>query len=163
MAAAPRFFVSAPRVILYDGVCNLCNSGIRFVARRDISASINFCAVQSSQAQPYLDVCRLTREEVLQQFVFIQGDRFSRASTAALDVAGHLKFPWPLARIFLAVPLPARDAMYNFVAHNRYQLFGKTIKCQVPDRTLLERCLDANELVAAQYLPDEADRKTHGS
>ncbi|BDA46345.1 Uncharacterized protein YuxK [Coccomyxa sp. Obi] len=121
MAAAPRFFVSAPRVILYDGVCNLCNSGIRFVARRDVSASINFCAVQSSQAQPYLDVCRLTREEVLQQFVFIQGDRFSRASTAALDVAGHLKFPWPLARIFLAVPLPVRDAVYDYVAFNRCQ------------------------------------------
>lgn len=48
-----------------------------------------------------------------------------------VQVAGHLKYPWPLARIFLAVPLPVRDAVYNYVAGNRYQLFGKTSKCQV--------------------------------
>lgn len=109
---------------------------------------------------------------MLKQFVFIQTDSWSRASTAALDVraaslivmdgnavlivsqqlplrcrisllagsaqvAGFMKYPWPLARVFLFVPVPVRDAVYDHVAHHRYKWFGKTSQCQVGVATLL--------------------------
>ncbi|CAL5227786.1 g10808 [Coccomyxa viridis] len=149
MSAAPRALTLVPRLVLYDGVCNLCNAGIAWVAKRDTGKSIAFCAVQSRSAKPYLLASGTTREAVLKRFIFLQEDKISEASTAALEVAGYLNFPWPLAQAFLVVPRQIRDPVYDYVASNRYRWFGRTQKCQVPSAEVLERCIDAAELQAA--------------
>lgn len=135
------------RVVLYDGVCNLCNKGIAFVAKRDPEKKIHFCSVQSKRSEPYLVACRLSRQDVLKRFVFIDQNKYSSGSTAALDIVQHLRYPWPALTVLKAVPTPWRDRVYDYVATNRYKWFGKTDECQVPDTSVLSRCIDAEELV----------------
>ncbi|CAK0750546.1 hypothetical protein CVIRNUC_001999 [Coccomyxa viridis] len=152
-----RALTLVPRLVIYDGVCNLCNSGVAWVAKRDSSKSIAFCAVQSKSAEPYLRASATSRNAVLKRFIFLQEDRVSEASTAALEVAGYLNFPWPLAQAFLIVPLPLRDYIYDYVARNRYKWFGRTGSCQVPHSEVLERCIDAAELQAASVQQKSTD------
>eukprot|EP00775_Hariotina_reticulata_P001354 gene1354-1695_t len=89
----------------------------------------------------------LTRTDALKRFIFIQEDHWSQGSTAALEIAGYLRQPWPLLQGLLAVPLPVREAVFDVMAANRYTWFGKTAGCQVPDTSILERFLDAEDLV----------------
>jgi len=135
------------RVVMYDGICNFCNSAVRFIAKRDPAKRIMFCSVQSPKSEPYLRGIGFTRHEALKRFIFIQEDRWSEGSTAALEIAGYMRFPWPLLKTLIAVPLPVREAVYDIMAKNRYRWFGKTDCCQVPDTKWLDRFLDAEDLV----------------
>lgn len=132
---------------MYDGICNLCNGAVRFIAKRDPHKQLTFCSVQSPKAEPYLKGIGLTRQDALKRFVFIQENRWSEGSTAALEIAGYLRYPWPLLKTLLVVPFPVREAVFDLVAKNRYRFFGRSDCCQVPDLKLLERFLDAEDLV----------------
>lgn len=136
----------AGRVILYDGVCNLSNACVRFVAARDKNAKLKFCCVQSKAAENYLLGLAMSRQDVLHRFVFVEFDEYSIGSTAALQVTGHLRYPWPLFKVLLAVPVPVRDYLFDTVSAQRYAWFGKTSECQVPHSSILERFIDRNEL-----------------
>mmetsp|Transcript_28588 Transcript_28588/g.77134 ORF Transcript_28588/g.77134 Transcript_28588/m.77134 type:complete len:153 (+) Transcript_28588:581-1039(+) len=147
------------KLVIYDGVCNLCNAGIQFVGRRDSARRIMFCSLQSLSAQPHMERIGVTQEDVLRRFVFIEGSHWSAASTAAARVAQQLDPPWPwLGSAVMAFPEPVRDAVYDFVAKHRYSLFGRTKKCQVPDLSLLERFVDKEELLSSGE-QKEAGRK----
>ncbi|KAF5829410.1 hypothetical protein DUNSADRAFT_16109 [Dunaliella salina] len=138
------------KLLLYDGVCNLCNAGIQFVGKRDGARRIMFCSVQSQAAQPYLQRIGLNKEDVLRRFVFIENSDWSAASTAAARVAKQMDPPWPLlGSTVMAFPEPVRDAVYDFVAKHRYSLFGRTQKCQIPGLSLLERFVDRDELLSS--------------
>eukprot|EP00798_Chlamydomonas_sp_ICE-L_P015055 gene15055-21132_t len=119
MAAFVNSGPRAGRVVLYDGLCNLCNNGIRFVANRDPNKNIMFCSVQSHAADRYLLAAGLTRQQVLQRFVFLEYKDVSEASTAALRVASYMQQPWPMAGVFTIVPVPVRDTVYDYIAKNR--------------------------------------------
>ncbi|KAH9311888.1 hypothetical protein KI387_026923, partial [Taxus chinensis] len=71
MASAP--FLLQPRVVIYDGVCHLCNRGLQWVIRADKYKKIKFCAVQSKAAEPYLIACGLDQKDVLRRFLFVEG------------------------------------------------------------------------------------------
>ncbi|KAF6254106.1 hypothetical protein COO60DRAFT_1703502 [Scenedesmus sp. NREL 46B-D3] len=132
---------------MYDGVCNLCNSTVRFIIKRDPQKHLLFCSVQSPKAEPYLRGLGLSRGDALKRFIFIQEDGWSQGSTAALEIAGCMRYPWPLLKTLLVVPLPVREAVYDFIAANRYSWFGRSQVCQVPATSVLERFLDAEDLV----------------
>ena len=99
-----------PAVVMFDGVCNLCNGIVRFISARDPRARFRFAPLES----PAADTLVLVEE----------GRTFTR-STAALRIARRLRFPWPLAYALIIVPTPIRDALYDFVARHRYQWFGR--------------------------------------
>ncbi|WIA40667.1 hypothetical protein OEZ86_004370 [Tetradesmus obliquus] len=156
------------RVIMYDGVCNLCNAAVRFIIKRDPQKNLLFCSVQSPKAEPYLRGLGFSRGDALKRFIFIQEDRWSEGSTAALEIAGYMRPPWPLLKSLMAVPLPVREAVYDIVAANRYSWFGRSKVCQVPDTSVLERFLDAEDLVLGrcreQAMADDAwkeERERH--
>ena len=134
--------MSAP-IMLYDGVCNLCNSSVRFVLKRDKAGEFRFVALQSARAAQLLapfDVA--VKMDTI--YLIMDGKLYDRSS-AALRIMRRLAFPWPLMAVFLAVPKPLRDAVYNWIGRNRYRWFGRTDTCQLPDKTLRARFLDQSE------------------
>ncbi|XP_058776853.1 uncharacterized protein LOC131651202 [Vicia villosa] len=138
-----------PRVVLYDGVCHLCHGGVKWVIRADKDRKIKFCCVQSNAAEPYLRASGLEREDVLRRFLFIEGlNVFSQGSTAALRVLSYLPLPYSSLSWLWVIPTPIRDAVYDYIAKNRYEWFGKAEDCLVlQEKELLERFIDREEMM----------------
>ncbi|PEN14089.1 thiol-disulfide oxidoreductase DCC [Longibacter salinarum] len=118
-------------VLLFDGVCNLCNGFVNFVIDHDPGAYFRMAALQSEEAKPYVEAFSIDTDRV-DSVVLIEGGRVYRKSTAALRVALHLPAPWPLTAAFLLVPRALRDYIYDVVAENRYQWFGQRNSCRMP-------------------------------
>jgi predicted DCC family thiol-disulfide oxidoreductase YuxK len=126
--------VAAERpVVLFDGVCNLCNGAVRFVTRHDRAGRFDFTALQSEAG------ARLLRERghgtalgEPEALVLIEGTRVYTHSDAALRIARSLDGAWPLLGLLLLVPRVIRDAAYRFVARRRYRWFGRVTDCAVP-------------------------------
>ncbi|KAF5204305.1 Dcc family protein [Thalictrum thalictroides] len=138
-----------PRVVVYDGVCHLCHAGVKWVINADKHEKIKFCCLQSKAAEPYLRACGLDRKDVLRRFLFVEGPgSYHQASTAALKVASYLPLPYSALSALFIVPTPLRDAIYDYVAKNRYNWFGKDDDCIVlREMDMLERFIDREELV----------------
>jgi predicted DCC family thiol-disulfide oxidoreductase YuxK len=126
-------------VLLFDGVCTLCNGFVRFVIERDPAGRFQFAPLQSAAARRVLGA---TPQPLPDSLVLVENGRLFTRSTAALRVARGLRFPWPLAYVFVAVPRPVRDWMYDAVARNRYRWFGRRDVCMVPTPELRARFLD---------------------
>jgi predicted DCC family thiol-disulfide oxidoreductase YuxK len=127
-------------VVLFDGVCNLCNGVVRFIIARDRRARFTFASLQSASAER-LVAGRLTIGAMPETLVLVEGDRIYTQSDAALRIAKGLGFPWFLASMFLAVPRVIRDQAYAFVARNRYRWFGRRDVCMVPTPAWRDRFL----------------------
>ena len=127
-------------VLLFDGVCNLCNGIVRFVIERDPHARITFAPLQSAAAAKLLAGLP-GRVDLPDSVVLVEDGALYVRSTAALRVARHLEFPWFLARVFLVVPSPVRDWIYEWVARHRYGWFGKRDTCMVPTADVRARFL----------------------
>ncbi|MEM1320219.1 MAG: thiol-disulfide oxidoreductase DCC family protein [Bacteroidota bacterium] len=122
---------SGKSILLFDGVCNLCNSSVQFILLRDAKAQFHFAAIQSEVGQQLLKHFDLGKEE-LKSLVLIENGRAYLRSTAALRCARHLGSAWPLAYAFVIIPRPIRDAVYNWIASNRYRWFGRQESCMLP-------------------------------
>ena len=126
-------------MLLFDGVCTLCNGFVRFVIARDPAGRFQFAPLQSDAARRVLGAAPQPLPDSL---VLVENGRLFTRSTAALRVARGLRFPWPLAYVFVAVPRPVRDYLYDAVARNRYRWFGRRESCMVPTPELRARFLD---------------------
>jgi predicted DCC family thiol-disulfide oxidoreductase YuxK len=129
-------------LVLYDGVCNLCVGGVRFVIARDASARVRFASMQSPIGQRLLARCGLPVDE-FRTFVLLEAGMHFTRSTAALRVARYLDGLWPWMYALIVVPRPVRDAVYDWVARNRYRWFGRRNACVIPDPRLRDRFIDA--------------------
>jgi predicted DCC family thiol-disulfide oxidoreductase YuxK len=125
-------------VVLFDGVCNLCNASVLFVIDRDPRGRFLFAPLQSAEAERLLRARRYEGAE-LDSVLLVDGARVHARSTAALKVARHLRGAWPLLAAFLLVPRPIRDVVYDWVARNRYRWFGRRDACRVPTAALRSR------------------------
>lgn len=128
-------------VLLFDGVCNLCTSTVIFVIKRDPEAKFLFAPLQSDAGQKLIEQFRLPAAD-FSSFVLIEGDRHYTKSTAALHVFKRLSGFWPLLYVLIAVPKPIRDAVYKWIAKNRYKWFGKKEQCMVPTPDIKARFLE---------------------
>lgn len=131
---------SPPPVMLFDGVCNLCNAAVNFVLDHDRAGRFRFASLQSPAGQALLAQHGLSADEPSTMVLVEDGKTYLR-SGAALRVARHLDGLWPLTAALLAVPAPLRDAVYNAVATNRYRLMGQAQQCRVPTPELQHRFL----------------------
>jgi predicted DCC family thiol-disulfide oxidoreductase YuxK len=118
-------------ILLFDGVCNLCNASVQWVIKRDHKGIFRFAALQSDIGQQLLQQLGRSTTE-FNSVVVMVGDKVYTESDAPLTVASRLGGIWQLARIFWLVPKPIRDALYQFVARNRYRWFGRTESCMMP-------------------------------
>lgn len=128
-------------LVLFDGVCHLCNGFVQFVIARDPAGRFQFGALQTPSARRVLDL-HDTPDPLPDTLVLVDQGRVFTRSTAVLRIARHLTFPWPLAYAFLAVPRPLRDWIYAIVARHRYQWFGKREHCMVPTPAIRARFID---------------------
>jgi predicted DCC family thiol-disulfide oxidoreductase YuxK len=126
-------------IVLFDGVCNLCNRAVQFIIKRDPKGKFKFASLQSDPGQALLkDFNVLTGFD---SFVLIEGDRFFVRSTEALRVLRGLGGLWKLFYGFMIVPKPVRDFVYDRVAKSRYRIFGRRESCMIPTGDLKERFL----------------------
>jgi len=128
-------------VILFDGVCNLCNSSVQYVIRHDRDAVFKFASLQSDTGQQLLHKYQLPQNN-FNSFVLVEDDKVYTRSGAALRVARKLSGIVKLLYGFIIVPAFLRDAVYNFIARNRYKWFGKKDTCMIPTPALKSRFLN---------------------
>jgi predicted DCC family thiol-disulfide oxidoreductase YuxK len=133
--------ITEPPVLLFDGVCNLCNSAVQFVIKRDPKGKIKFAALQSESGQLLLKKFGLPLND-FDSFVLIKGDKYFLRSSAGLHVLKELGGFWSIFYVLMIFPGPVRDFVYNIVAKTRYKLFGKRDICMVPTPELKGRFLD---------------------
>ena len=129
------------RVILFDGVCNLCNGSVQYVIRHDKEALYRFASLQSHTGQQFLRQYDLPLKDFT-SFVLIEDGVAYTRSSAALRVARRLSGFVRLLYGFIIVPQFIRDAVYNFISANRYKWFGKKDSCMVPTPELKQRFLN---------------------
>jgi predicted DCC family thiol-disulfide oxidoreductase YuxK len=130
-----------PPVILFDGVCNLCNAFVDFVITRDPDAQFRFASLQSDAARRLLSGVELGAPRGDTVVLIERGQVFTR-SEAALRIARRLGAPWSFAYPLVAVPRSIRDWFYQAVARNRYRWFGKREACRVATPDLRRRFLE---------------------
>jgi predicted DCC family thiol-disulfide oxidoreductase YuxK len=130
-----------PRVVLFDGVCNLCDASVTFVIDRDPAGEIRFAALQSEVGQALRRRFRVP-DEAAASVLFVEDGRCYRESTAALRICRYLSGWWPLLAWLLVLPVPVRDLVYRWIARNRYRWFGVREACRVPTPELRARFLD---------------------
>lgn len=128
------------RVLFFDGVCNLCNGVVRFVITHDNRKRLHFATLQSGTGARFLSAHGLATAEIGTSVYWRKGHALTR-STAALNVARDLGGAWSLAYGLIIVPRFIRDAVYDFIARNRFHWFGKRDACMVPDPSLRSRFL----------------------
>jgi predicted DCC family thiol-disulfide oxidoreductase YuxK len=128
------------RIILFDGVCNFCNSSVNFVIERDKKSTIKFAALQSDAGQQLLQQFNLPTNQ-FNSFVYIEGGKLFTESTASLRVVKNLPAPWPVVYGFIIVPKFIRDGIYKWIAKNRYKWFGKKDQCMIPSPEIRSRFL----------------------
>ncbi|HUB78122.1 MAG TPA: DCC1-like thiol-disulfide oxidoreductase family protein [Bryobacteraceae bacterium] len=125
------------RIVLFDGVCNLCNGLVQFVLKRDARRRFRFASLQSEAARRALQ-----GEPPAETIVLIERGKTHLKSAAALRIARGLRFPWPLLYGLVVVPRPLRDMIYDWVARHRYAWFGKRESCMLPSPQMRGRFLD---------------------
>jgi predicted DCC family thiol-disulfide oxidoreductase YuxK len=128
-------------VVLFDGVCNFCNGIVRFIIERDPHGRFQFAPLQSKSAASLLSQ-HPDRQVLPDSVVLVDDDGLYVKSAAALRIARGLRFPWPVFWIFMLVPRPIRDWVYDFIARHRYGWFGKRDACMVPTQEVRDRFLE---------------------
>lgn len=128
------------KIILFDGVCNLCNGFVQFIVKRDRKAIFKFAALQSDFGQAFLKSQNLNPLE-LKSIILIDNEKVFTQSTAALKIAKHLDGAWKLGFVFIIIPPFVRNGFYKIVAKYRYKWFGQKDQCMVPTVELKARFL----------------------
>ena len=118
-------------VLLFDGVCNLCNGSVQWILKRDHAGQFRFAALQSETGQQFLARFGMAQED-FDTVVLVDGDRIYNRSDAALEILRRLGMPWSLLAWLRWIPRPVRNAVYDWVARNRYRWFGRQQECLLP-------------------------------
>jgi predicted DCC family thiol-disulfide oxidoreductase YuxK len=128
-------------VILFDGICKLCNRFVSIVIRIDKKKIFRFSPLQSTEAKLLINSINLPENlsHDPDTVILIIDDKAFFRSDAVLKIAKHLPYPWKELFWFRFLPLSFRNWIYNFVAKNRYQWFGKRTSCILPSENIIDR------------------------
>lgn len=128
-------------VVVFDGVCNLCNRSVNFILRHESEPRLLFVPFQSAAGSRIMRQYGFSPEDV-RTFILILGGKPYTKSEAAIQVSRFLRRPWSLLRALWIVPRPIRNWGYDLVANNRYRWFGRTESCMVPATELRARFIE---------------------
>jgi predicted DCC family thiol-disulfide oxidoreductase YuxK len=131
----------AEPIILFDGVCNFCSDGVKFVIDRNRSSNLRFCQLQSPKGKALLAEYGVVDPEMDSMALIANGKLYLKSS-AALKVCAHMNMPWPALSIFILVPTFIRNKVYDWFGGNRYRWFGKKESCWIPDEVIRQRFLE---------------------
>lgn len=130
---------SSKGIILFDGVCNFCNSSINFTIKHDPEGKFKFAPLQSEYAKKALGK---TEDITPESVVLIQNNNVYYKSDAALRISKQLSGIWPLMYVFIIIPKPIRNWVYDLIAKNRYKWFGKMDTCMIPTPAVRARFIE---------------------
>ena len=128
-----------PAIVLFDGVCNLCNASVNFILDRDKQGVFRFAALQSDVGKKLIASC--TDDSFPDSVVLFENHQIYTESTAILRICRRLGFPWQLLYFLIFIPAFLRDPVYRWIARHRYRWFGKRDVCLVPTPELHDRFL----------------------
>ncbi|MEC7262333.1 MAG: thiol-disulfide oxidoreductase DCC family protein [Bacteroidota bacterium] len=129
------------KIILFDGVCNLCNGSVQFVIKRDRKDIFRYAAIQGEVGRQLITERHIDTIQVDSIILIEPGVAYFTKSDAALEIAGELGGLWKLTSVFKCIPKSIRDVIYDFVARNRYKWFGKQESCMIPTPELKAKFL----------------------
>lgn len=118
-------------IILFDGICNLCNGFVQFTIKRDPQVKFKFASLQSQSGQDWLKKNNLPAEN-FSSLVYIKDEGFYLKSSAVLHFLKDLGGAWKFLFIFILIPRPIRDFVYSLIANARYRILGKQESCWLP-------------------------------
>lgn len=128
----------SPPVVLFDGVCKLCNGSVNFILRRDSKGRLKLAPLQSGYGQAVLKE-HGKHSDTMGSMMLLEGDRLTAKSTAIIRISKYLGGAWPLCMIALVIPPFIRDFIYDIIAKNRTRWFGKYDTCRLPDPEFEDR------------------------
>jgi len=127
-------------ILLFDGICILCNGMVKFLIRRDKKVKFKFATLQSISGHALLKQHKLPIDQ-FDSFIYINDNRVYLKSSAVVHVLKDMGGIWRLFYFFIIIPKPIRDFMYDLVAKTRYRIFGKRETCMVPTNEIKQRFL----------------------
>lgn len=130
------------KIVLFDGVCNLCNDAIQRIIKHDKKDIFRFASLQSEIGKKLVEERGLDPEELDSIIMIDPGVAYYRKSTAALEISRDMAGGYSLLKNFLFLPEGLRDGIYDFIANNRYKWFGKKDQCMIPTPELRSKFLD---------------------
>ncbi len=130
------------KIILFDGVCNLCESSVQFVIKYDTKDQFRFVALQSDLGQKIIQHIGINAKNIDSVILYLPGVAYYYKSNAALQIARSLGGLFHLGTLFKIIPTPLRNALYDYIAHNRYRWYGKKESCLVPTLALKAKFLE---------------------
>lgn len=128
-------------IVLFDGVCNFCDSSVQFILKKERKPILKFASLQSETGQKLVKHYELDKKGI-DSIVYISNGKARIKSTAALYLAKRLKGAYPLLFGFIIVPAFIRNWLYDWIARNRYKWFGKKDSCMIPSKEIRERFVD---------------------
>ena len=127
-------------IILFDGVCNLCNHSVQFIIKRDPKEHFKFASLQSEIGQKLVKQYGIPKG--IESIIYIENDKVYIKSSAALRISRKLNGYWRYLTILSILPSSFRDFFYDVIAKNRYKWFGKKESCMLPTKETKKRFLD---------------------
>lgn len=132
---------SNKKIILFDGVCNLCNSAVQFVIEHDKKDVFRFVALQSELGQEILKHIGIDPKYIDSVILYEPGVAYYYKSAAAIEIAKNLGGFWHLGTLFRIIPTGISNQVYDYIAKNRYKWYGKKDSCMVPNPELESKFL----------------------
>ena len=130
-----------PKIILFDGVCNLCNNSVKFIIKNDKRNIFKFAPLQGKYGIKIQNRYKINTTEI-NSIILIDGKKTYAKSSAALRIAKDLRAPFFLFFVFIIVPVFIRNFIYDLIAKNRYKWFGKMESCMIPSNELKSKFFD---------------------
>lgn len=130
------------KVILFDGVCNLCNNFVLKVIKHDTKNTFIFTALQSKSGQEIIQHLKIDTTKIDSIILYEPNISYDIKSTAALHIMSEFGGFWKLSKIFFILPEAIRNKVYDFIAKNRYSWFGKKESCMIPTPELKAKFLN---------------------
>ena len=129
------------KIILFDGVCNLCNSAVQFVIKHDKKDVFRFVALQSELGQEILKHIGINPKNIDSIILYDPGVAYYYKSSAAIQIAKNLGEFWHCGTFFRIIPTGISNQLYDYIAKNRYKWYGKKESCMMPTKELQSKFL----------------------
>ena len=134
-------FPKDKKIILFDGVCNLCDSTVQFLIKKDTKDVFRFAAIQSEIGQEIIKKIGIDTSKTDSIILYEPGKAYYFKAEAAIRIASELGGVYPLMKGFLVLPALINNSVYDYIAGNRYKWYGKKDNCMIPTPELKSKFL----------------------